>query len=96
MHLPRLARPLCLLRGHAPADKPVWNQGWHFGRCRGCGEEIVRRSRKWRLVPAGYRVVWRPRPADHPDWEAASRRFAAQLRERALAELRCGAAPQPD
>ena len=61
---------LCRIGRHRPAGERVWNDGWFFGRCERCGIELLSRGRRWKPVPAGYRIVWRSRPAGYPDWNA--------------------------
>jgi hypothetical protein len=52
---------LCRLGLHRPEPDPVWNQGYYFSRCARCGADIVRTpSGRWH-VPAGHKVVWKPR-----------------------------------
>ena len=55
------ARLMCRLGRHAAAPDPVWNRGWWFGRCRGCGADIVRTAAGRWHVPKGRKVVWRER-----------------------------------
>ena len=53
---------LCRLGFHRPGPDPVWNRGFWFSRCRGCGTDLVRTAGgRWR-VPKGRKVVWRPKP----------------------------------
>lgn len=62
---------LCRIRFHAPVSRPVWNDGFFFGRCTRCSRELIRGPQaRWTRVPAGHRVVWRERPAGYPRWEA--------------------------
>jgi hypothetical protein len=35
-----------------------------FGRCDRCARDLVRKGDRWKPVPRGYRVVWRPRTGD--------------------------------
>lgn len=54
---------LCQLGWHRAAPDEVWNQGYYFSRCERCGADIVRTpSGRWH-VPAGHKVVWKPRKA---------------------------------
>lgn len=52
----------CHFVGHLPATKPIWNNGYHFSRCKRCNAEVIRSSmsRRWKNVPSGYRIEWRP------------------------------------
>jgi hypothetical protein len=50
---------LCALGGHEAGPATVYNGGFHFGRCRRCRCDMIRRGAQWRLVPAGHRVVWK-------------------------------------
>lgn len=63
---------LCRFGLHRAAPGEVWNKGWYFGRCRGCGVDLVRTpSGKWHR-PKGRKVVWKPhRPhrIERPDKE---------------------------
>lgn len=54
----------CVAGRHAAAPGEVRNQGFDFSRCRRCGRDMVRTSNRWRLVPRGFRVVWKRGP-DH-------------------------------
>ncbi|MFN3387845.1 MAG: hypothetical protein ACK40O_02870 [Allosphingosinicella sp.] len=71
-------RLLCRLKRHVPEDRQVWNDGFYFSRCVNCRREILRRSGRWRPIPDGYRVVWKKRPEDYPDWKGVSRRIAEE------------------
>ncbi len=52
-------RLLCKIGIHKAAPGACWNAGHCFGKCRGCGRDLVRTPQgKWR-VPKGYRVVWK-------------------------------------
>lgn len=63
MPIPRaISALLCRLNLHRPAGESVWNRGYHFSRCGGCGVDLVRTAAgKWH-VPRGRKVVWKPRP----------------------------------
>ncbi len=62
---------LCRMGFHAPVPRPVWNDGFFFGRCARCSCELIRGPQaRWTRVPAGYRVVWKERPAGYPRWDA--------------------------
>ena len=65
---------LCLVGGHRAAEEQLWNNGYYFSHCRRCGRDLISRRGRWMRVPSGYRVVWRPRPADYPDWNIVSAR----------------------
>jgi len=50
----------CKLMGHAVDSSAImWNDRMSHSRCTRCGAHLVRRGRRWRDVPRGYRVVWR-------------------------------------
>lgn len=60
---------LCRLGFHAARPSTVWNDGHFFSSCSRCDVPMVRRpEEKWRPVPAGLRVVWRPRTKDDVIW----------------------------
>jgi hypothetical protein len=91
---------LCMLGIHREQAEVAWNGGIGFSRCRGCGTELVRRpGARWRRVPQGYAVVWRPRtdtvataltvPAAAADRPRLS--IAMQSVSRAVARLADGA-----
>ncbi len=52
----------CLAGRHAAAPGAIRNQGFEFGRCGRCGRDMVRSGSRWRLVPKGFRVVWKRTP----------------------------------
>jgi hypothetical protein len=57
-----LARLACRVAGHR-AVGAVWNHGYGFARCRRCERAVMRPVfGRWRLPPAGWRIVW-PEPA---------------------------------
>ena len=49
----------CLIGRHLPGPETVRNQGFTFGRCAGCGRDLVRSMGRWKTVPKGFRIVWR-------------------------------------
>lgn len=52
---------LCTLGFHRADQAATWNGGIGFARCRDCATDLVRRpGARWRAVPRGYAVVWRP------------------------------------
>jgi len=53
---------LCRLGRHFVRGESIWNEGYYFGRCGGCGAHVVRRKTfgSWRLPPPGRAVVWKP------------------------------------
>ncbi|QAY76219.1 hypothetical protein [Sphingosinicella sp. BN140058] len=54
---------MCRLGHHIAEPGEVWNRGYFFTRCSGCGADLVRTaSGKWH-VPKGRKVVWKPRKA---------------------------------
>ena len=50
---------LCRLGQHSAAPQVRANRGASFGRCAGCGCDLILSATGWRPVPRGYRVVWR-------------------------------------
>lgn len=60
----------CISGRHAAAPGEVRNQGFDFSRCRRCGRDMVRSGGSWRLVPAGFRVVWKPEKSSLPEISA--------------------------
>lgn len=63
--------PICALAGHAAAPNPVYNSGFHFGRCRRCRRALVRAGPDWRPVPKGHRIAWKAGRHSHslePDY----------------------------
>lgn len=61
---------LCRMGRHRRrAEPPIWNDGYWFSSCEGCGCDLVRRGGgRWREPPKGCKVVWRPRDPTHVDW----------------------------
>jgi hypothetical protein len=53
---------LCKLGQHQAAPQVRANGGASFGRCRGCGCDLILAASGWRPVPSGYRVVWTSAP----------------------------------
>lgn len=53
---------LCRLGQHQAAPQVRFNKGASFGRCRGCGCDLILAASGWRPVPRGYRIVWRSEP----------------------------------
>lgn len=49
----------CLFGRHRARPGAVRNQGLEFSRCERCARDMVRSRSAWRLVPRGFRVVWR-------------------------------------
>lgn len=49
----------CIAGQHDVAPGEVCNQGFGFSHCRECGRDMIRSRKEWRLVPSGFRVVWR-------------------------------------
>lgn len=53
---------VCALIGHRPDREPVFNDGFYFACCRGCGQDIVRTPwERWHR-PRNARVVWSRTP----------------------------------
>jgi hypothetical protein len=61
---------LCGLGLHEAIPSDVWNDGFYFSHCRHCERALIRRSGRWRIVPKGYQVVWKPRTDQDVDWKA--------------------------
>ena len=55
---------LCRLGQHQPAPDVRSNGGASFGRCRGCGRDLILAASGWRPIPRGYRIVWRSEPPE--------------------------------
>jgi hypothetical protein len=55
---------LCKVGQHLAEPKVRSNGGASFGRCRGCGCDLILSANGWRPVPRGYRVVWRSVPPE--------------------------------
>ena len=55
---------LCRLGRHDVVSRGIRNQDLEFGRCGRCRRDLVRKGDRWKPVPRGYRVVWRPRTGD--------------------------------
>ncbi len=53
---------LCRLGHHQAAPQVRSNGGIAFGRCAGCGCDLILASSGWRRVPRGYRIVWGSAP----------------------------------
>lgn len=53
---------LCHVIGHIRPASAVWNNGYFFSHCDRCEREIIRESgeARWKPVPKGYQVCWRP------------------------------------
>lgn len=56
---------MCAIGGHEAAPREVYNCGYYFSRCRGCGRDMVRAGGSWSLVPDGHRVVWKAGRQSH-------------------------------
>ena len=53
---------LCTLGQHQASPQVRRNGPLSFGRCRGCGCDLILAASGWRPVPKGYRVVWQSAP----------------------------------
>jgi hypothetical protein len=73
---------LCRLGQHRAAPQVRSNGGASFGRCAGCGCDLILSASGWRPVPRGYRLVWRSEP---PDRAADPRQLPLELPEPAWA-----------
>lgn len=51
---------LCLCGQHAARPSNISNQGYYFSRCTRCRRDLIGSAVKWKPVPRGKRVVWRP------------------------------------
>ena len=52
---------MCWFGRHSAEPDEVWNRGYYFSRCGGCGVDLVRTaSGKWH-VPKGRKIVWKPK-----------------------------------
>lgn len=56
---------MCAIGGHEAAPREVYNCGYWFSRCRGCGRDMMRTGAGWSLVPEGHRVVWKAGRQSH-------------------------------
>jgi len=56
---------MCAIGGHEAEPREVYNCGYYFSRCRGCGRDMVRAGGSWSLVPEGHRVVWKAGRQSH-------------------------------
>lgn len=56
---------MCAIGGHEAAPREVYNCGYWFSRCRGCGRDMIRAGGAWSLVPDGHRVVWKTGRQSH-------------------------------
>ena len=54
----------CLFGRHRVLSRGVRNGNLEFARCENCHRDLVRGDHRWKTVPRGYRVVWRPRTGD--------------------------------
>jgi hypothetical protein len=50
---------MCGVAGHAARNAGLWNEGYFFGKCRRCGQDLIRTDGGWFPVPRGYQVAWR-------------------------------------
>lgn len=55
---------LCRIGQHRAAPSVRSNGGASFGRCSGCGCDLILAASGWRPVPRGYRIVWRSEPPE--------------------------------
>jgi hypothetical protein len=53
---------VCRFMGHQRPVTGIWNNGYFFSRCPRCGNELIKRGndRRWKDIPKGYRVQWKP------------------------------------
>jgi hypothetical protein len=56
---------MCAIGGHEAAPREVYNCGYWFSRCRGCGCDMIRTGAGWSMVPEGHRVVWKAGRQSH-------------------------------
>ncbi|HYJ82263.1 MAG TPA: hypothetical protein VEW26_05390 [Allosphingosinicella sp.] len=69
---------LCRVGQHRAAPQVRSNGGASFGRCAGCGCDLILSATGWRPVPRGYRLVWRSEP---PERAADPRQLPLELPE---------------
>jgi hypothetical protein len=55
---------LCRLGRHQAGLEVRANGGVAYGRCRGCGADLILAASGWQPVPRGYRIVWRSDPPE--------------------------------
>jgi hypothetical protein len=55
---------LCRLGRHQAGPRVKSNGGVVYGRCRGCGTDLILAASGWQAVPRGYRIVWRSEPPE--------------------------------
>lgn len=77
-------RVSCIVGQHSAGPVEVRNQGFGFSNCQRCGRDLVRSNRAWRIVPRGFRVVWRHRPPPQTEISAAQFLFDLPADGRAL------------
>lgn len=53
---------LCRLGQHRAGPQVRANGGAAFGRCQGCGCDLILAEPGWRPIPRGYRIVWDSAP----------------------------------
>lgn len=74
----------CRIGWHKAASTEVWNNGLYFARCSRCDCELIRPAvGRWKPVPRGFRIVWKPRTVLDIDWQAWT---SPQQEERAQRE----------
>lgn len=54
----------CTFGRHTPVTRGIRNEDNEFGRCIRCNCDLVHVGRRWKRVPKGLKVVWRPRTGD--------------------------------
>ena len=65
----------CAFVGHSASSKIIWNAGNSFSACVRCKADLVEVDGKWNVAPAGFRIVWKERPAEAPAAPPVEERF---------------------
>ena len=64
---------LCRAGWHKASDQGLWNNGYYFSQCQHCSAPLIRQpTGRWKGVPPGYKIVWKPRTDSDIDWTAWS------------------------
>jgi hypothetical protein len=78
----------CTFGKHQVVEGGIRNGKHEFGRCRGCGIDMLRSDGDWQRVPKGFRIVWRPRGGAKAGSEtAAQAAFAHEVNLRGVTVL---------
>ncbi|HLL59937.1 MAG TPA: hypothetical protein VK391_08640 [Allosphingosinicella sp.] len=68
----------CRFGKHQVVEGGMRNGKHEFGRCKGCGIDMMRSDADWQRVPKGFRIVWRPRSGTNAGTEVAGHAAFAQ------------------